>query len=165
MICNQPDRTSSRAIFSQADLFGRTLPNRLAVAPMSRVSATHGGLPTDHMKTYYSDFARGGFAIVITEGTYTDEDASQGYDRQPGIANNRQADAWAPIAAAIASAGSLSIMQLMHAGALSQRQNRSYRILAPSAGQPVGKMMPEYGGTGPYRLPTAMTASDQSRTT
>ena len=112
------------------------------------------------MKTYYSDFARGGFAIVITEGTYTDEDASQGYDRQPGIANNRQADAWAPIAAAIASAGSLSIMQLMHAGALSQRQNRSYRILAPSAGQPVGKMMPEYGGSGPYRLPTAMTASD-----
>ena len=88
MICTDPDHTSERAMFSQVDLFGRTLPNRLAVAPMSRVSAIDGGLATDRMKTYYGDFARGGFGIVITEGTYTDEDASQGYDRQPGIAND-----------------------------------------------------------------------------
>ena len=74
-------------IFSKVELFGFTLRNRLVVAPMSRVSATDDGLATDEMASYYRDFARGGFGMVITEGTYTDEDASQGYDRQPGMAN------------------------------------------------------------------------------
>ncbi len=149
-----------RPMLSEVELFGRTLRNRLAVAPMSRVSATDDGLATNRMTRYYREFARGGFGIVITEGTYTDENASQGYDRQPGIANQRQAKSWAPVASAIAGAGSLAIMQLMHAGALSQRQSRTGRTIAPSAVQPVGEMMPEYGGSGPYRLPTAMTASD-----
>jgi len=151
---------ASRPILSEVELFGRTLRNRLAVAPMSRVSATDDGLATGRMMSYYREFARGGFGIVITEGTYTDEDASQGYDRQPGIANQRQAKSWAAVASAIANAGSLAIMQLMHAGALSQRRSRTERIIAPSAVQPLGEMMPEYGGSGPYRLPTAMTAGD-----
>jgi len=151
---------SSRPILSEVEMLGHTLRNRLAVAPMSRVSATDDGLATNRMKRYYREFADGGFGIVITEGTYTDEIASQGYDRQPGIANQRQANSWAPVASAIAGAGCLAIMQLMHTGALSQRQSRTGRIIAPSSVQPLGKMMPEYGGSGPYRLPTAMTASD-----
>ena len=149
-----------RPILSEVELFGRTLRNRLSVAPMSRVSATDDGFATNRMKRYYREFARGGFGIVITEGTYTDEDASQGYDRQPGIANEQQETSWAPVASAIGEAGSLAIMQLMHAGALSQGQSHTGRTIAPSAVQPLGEMMPEYGGSGPYRLPTAMTASD-----
>ena len=149
----------SRPVLSPVELFGRRLRNRLAVAPMSRVSASSNGLATDRMKDYYCEFARGGFAIVITEGTYTDEGASQGYDRQPGIANRRQANSWAPIATAISDHGSLAIMQLMHAGGLSQRQEAG-RIIAPSAVPPLGEMMPEYGGSGPYRLPSAMTTTD-----
>ena len=149
-----------RPILSQVDLFGRTLSNRLAVAPTEPSECHRRRLPTERMKTYYSDFARGGFAIVITEGTYTDQDASQGYDRQPGIASERHVGAWSPIANAIANEGSLAIVQLMHAGALSQRQVRTGRILSPSAVQPVGEMMQEYGGAGPYRMPTAMTEND-----
>jgi 2,4-dienoyl-CoA reductase-like NADH-dependent reductase (Old Yellow Enzyme family) len=64
-----------------------------------------------------------------------------------------------PIATAISDHGSLAIMQLMHAGALSQRQEAG-RIIAPSAVPPLGEMMPEYGGSGPYRLPSTMTATD-----
>lgn len=149
----------SRPVLSPVELFGRRLRNRLAVAPMTRVSASGDGLATDRMRGYYRNFARGGFAIVITEGTYTDKDASQGYDRQPGIANRRQAKSWAPIATAISDHGSLAIMQLMHAGALSQRQGPG-RIISPSAVRPLGEMMPEYGGGGPYRMPAAMTATD-----
>ena len=57
---------------------------------MSRVSATDDGLVAGRMMSYYRSFARGGFGFVITEGTYTDEDASKGYDRQPGIATELQ---------------------------------------------------------------------------
>jgi len=87
-------------------------------------------------------------------------DASQGYDRQPGIANRRQSESWAPIATAISDHGSLAIMQLMHAGALSQRALRGRQTIAPSRVQPLGAMMPEYGGTGRYQLPAAMTLGD-----
>ncbi|MEQ9410246.1 MAG: NADH:flavin oxidoreductase [Fuerstiella sp.] len=149
----------SRPVLSHVELFGRGLRNRLAVAPMTRVSASSDGLATDRMRGYYREFARGGFAIVITEGTYTDKDASQGYNCQPGIADRRQANSWASIATAIDDHGSLAIMQLMHAGALSQRQEAG-RIIAPSAVPPLGEMMPEYGGSGPYRMPAAMTATD-----
>ena len=65
------------------------LKNRLAVAPMSRVSASSDGTPTGEMADYYRDFARGGFGLVITEGTYTDLAHSQGYLNQPGLTAER----------------------------------------------------------------------------
>ncbi len=114
------------------------------------MSAAEGGLATKRMQEYYGAFARGGFAVVITEGTYTDTAASQGYDRQPGIATEGQAEAWHPIASEIRDAGALAIMQLMHAGALSQRTGRKGRTIAPSRIQPRGRMMTEYGG--PVRI-------------
>jgi len=156
-----PTKRSEQRASSPARLLGRSLPNRLAVAPMSRVSATHDGLATERMLRYYRDFARGGFGIVITEGTYTDSDASQGYDRQPGIATELQAEAWRPVAHEIRQAGALAIMQLMHAGALSQRALcGGRRTIAPSPIQPLGHMMPEYGGCGSYPVPAEMTIDD-----
>ena len=41
-----------RPILSEVELFGRTLRNRLAVAPMSRVSATDDGLVAGPMVSY-----------------------------------------------------------------------------------------------------------------
>ncbi|MEC4723889.1 hypothetical protein RY831_32830 [Noviherbaspirillum sp. CPCC 100848] len=49
-----------------------SLKNRIAVAPMTRVSATEDGHATDDMVRYYQRFAAGGFGLVITEGTYPD---------------------------------------------------------------------------------------------
>ncbi len=150
----------ARPVLSSTSCFGRLLPNRTVVAPMSRVSATEDGLATERMQRYYGAFARGGFAVVITEGTYTDEDASQGYDRQPGIATQAQSEAWRPVANEIRAAGAVAIMQLMHAGALSQRTLGEGRIIGPSQIRPRGQMMPEYGGSGPYRLPLEMSGDD-----
>jgi len=147
-------------VLSPVSMHGRCLPNRTVVAPMSRVSATADGRATLEMRRYYGDFARGGFGIVITEGTYTDANASQGYDCQPGIATEAQAEAWRPVSKEIREAGAIAIMQLMHAGSLSQRTLRRGRTIAPSQIQPRGRMMPEYGGSGPYRLPTEMTLDD-----
>lgn len=147
-------------VLSSASLFGRSLPNRAVVAPMTRVSATEDGRATQLMQRYYGAFAKGGFAVVITEGTYTDTDASQGYDRQPGITTRAQADSWRPVANEIRDGGAVAIMQLMHAGALSQRTLGKGRTISPSQIQPSGQMMPEYGGSGPYPIPTEMTDDD-----
>jgi 2,4-dienoyl-CoA reductase-like NADH-dependent reductase (Old Yellow Enzyme family) len=45
---------------------------------MTRTSASSEGLATEKMASYYSKFARGGFSLIITEGTYTDNKYSQG---------------------------------------------------------------------------------------
>lgn len=149
-----------RAVLKPIRLANHSLHNRAVVAPMSRVSATEDGLATSSMIAYYGGFAHGGFGMVITEGTYTDVDASQGYDRQPGIATPAQTDAWRAVARSIHEGGALAILQLMHAGALSQRTLHGGRLLAPSAVRPRGQMMPEYGGSGMFRMPAAISERD-----
>ncbi|RCW75699.1 NADH:flavin oxidoreductase [Pseudorhodoferax soli] len=136
------------------------LANRLAVAPMTRVSASAQGLPTPHMADYYRGFAEGGFGLVITEGLYTDEDFSQGYLFQPGMANEAQQQAWRGIIAGVQAQGARMLAQLMHAGALSQGNPHRVGTVGPSAVQPVGRQMPFYRGSGAYPLPAAMAPQE-----
>ncbi|MGI5286720.1 tRNA-dihydrouridine synthase [Nonomuraea polychroma] len=139
---------------------GIDLPNRLAVAPMTRVSAAPDGTPTAEMADYYARFADGGFGLLITEGTYTDTVYSQGYLNQPGIVTERHAAAWRQIADRAHAAGAPIVLQLMHAGALSQGNRYRSETAGPSAVPPIGEKMPEYGGHGPWPTPRAMTAHD-----
>jgi 2,4-dienoyl-CoA reductase-like NADH-dependent reductase (Old Yellow Enzyme family) len=147
-------------LFEPLALGSLALPNRLAVAPMTRVSAGADGVPTTCMAGYYAQFADGGFGLVITEGLYTDEAYSQGYLHQPGLANAAQRDAWRPIVAGVQSRGRRVIAQLMHAGALSQGNPYRTGTIGPSAVQPKGKQMTFYRGTGEYAVPAAMTPED-----
>ncbi len=79
--------TQDSGLFAEIELGGVRLGNRLAVAPMTRISANADGTATARMAEYYASFARGGFGLVITEGVYPDEAHAQGYINQPGLAN------------------------------------------------------------------------------
>jgi 2,4-dienoyl-CoA reductase-like NADH-dependent reductase (Old Yellow Enzyme family) len=136
------------------------LKNRIAVAPMTRTSATEDGRATDDMARYYARFARGGYSLVITEGAYPDQRYSQGYLYQPGIANDAQADAWRKVVDAVHAEGGKIFIQLMHAGALSQGNHWSQASAGPSAVQPVGAQLSFYRGEGPYRMPNELTQDD-----
>ncbi|WP_431933874.1 tRNA-dihydrouridine synthase [Nonomuraea jabiensis] len=136
------------------------LANRLAVSPMTRVSAAADGTPTAEMADYYAAFARGGFSLVLTEGTYTDTRYSQGYANQPGIVTDGHEAAWRDITSRVHDAGAPMILQLMHAGALSQGNRYRDDTAAPSAVPPRGQKMPEYGGHGPWPTPRAMSQDD-----
>jgi 2,4-dienoyl-CoA reductase-like NADH-dependent reductase (Old Yellow Enzyme family) len=136
------------------------LANRLTVAPMTRVSAASDGTPTAEMADYYREFARGGFGLVISEGTYTDTAHSQGYVNQPGMATGRHVDGWRRVTDAVHTAGSPMLLQLMHAGALSQGNSHTAETIAPSAVTPIGQMLEEYGGAGQWPVPREMTTAD-----
>jgi 2,4-dienoyl-CoA reductase-like NADH-dependent reductase (Old Yellow Enzyme family) len=86
--------TGTPNLFTETSIGKLALKNRLAVAPMTRVSASTEGLATDDMVRYYARFARGGYGLLITEGVYPDLRHSQGYLNQPGIGNDAQASAW-----------------------------------------------------------------------
>ncbi|MFN3726001.1 MAG: NADH:flavin oxidoreductase [Allosphingosinicella sp.] len=147
-------------LFDPLTLGGLEMRNRLAVAPMTRVSATEAGHATDRMADYYVAFAEGGFGLVITEGLYTDQLWSQGYLYQPGLANDAQRDGWKPIVDRVHGAGVRFIAQLMHAGALSQSNRFRAGTRGPSAVRPVGQQMTFYRGSGEYPLPVEMTNAE-----
>ncbi|WP_420829729.1 NADH:flavin oxidoreductase [Polyangium aurulentum] len=160
MMTNRSTAAALHPALSSTSIGALRLSNRLVVAPMSRVSTAGDGVPTEAMRRYYAAFAEGGFGLVITEGTYPDLAHSQGYADQPGLATDAQAAAWRPIVDAVHAAGAKIIVQLMHAGALSQGNRHRGETIGPSAVQPKGEKLPEYGGSGPYATPRAMNEDD-----
>ena len=151
---------TAEALFSPLQLGSVTLPNRMAVAPMTRISASPDGRASERMASYYASFAEGGFGLVITEGSYTDKAHSQGYLNQPGLTDAEQVDAWGLVVDQVHAAGGKIIAQLMHAGALSQGNPFRDHTVGPSAVQPKGQQMTFYHGSGPYPLPREMTQDD-----
>lgn len=163
----QIDRPADDAQTAHARLFAPLrlgteleLSNRLAVAPMTRVSATADGRATALMADYYEAFAAGGFGLVVTEGIYTDQAFAQGYLFQPGLADDAQRDAWRTVVDRVHRQGGRIIAQLMHAGALSQGNPHRLATKGPSTVLPAGQQMAFYRGEGPYRMPDAMSADD-----
>ncbi|MBT4906062.1 MAG: NADH:flavin oxidoreductase [Rhodospirillaceae bacterium] len=136
------------------------LPNRSVVAPMTRISADADGVPTAQMAEHYAAFARGGFGLIITEGTHPDTAQSQGYRDQPGIVTPAQVEGWRRVVDAVHAAGGRIVLQLMHAGALVQENRYTDDIIAPSAVQPAGNMGARYYGDGPFHTPRAMTGDE-----
>ncbi len=154
---------SDTSILFQSTTIGvLELPNRLAVAPMTRVSGTEDGCATAQMAAYYGRFASGGFGFVITEATYVDQEYSQGYHFQPGLANDAQQDAWKQVVDAIHAGGAKACMQFVHAGALNQGRNAQWKdgAIAPSAVAPKGEMLTFYRGEGAYDTPREITPEE-----
>ncbi len=160
-----PSQTFHEALFTPATVGRAALKNRVALAPMTRVSATAEGLVTERNAAYYGVYADGGFGLLITEGLHMDERASQGYLFQPGIATPAHAEAWKPVVAHVHAAGAKIFAQLMHAGSQSQGNVHTTTTVAPSAVRPKGEQLPMYRGSGPYPMPEEMTVEqiDQVR--
>lgn len=151
-------RAKYETLFRPAAVGGVELANRIALAPMTRVSATAEGVPTERIGAYYRVFAEGGFALLITEGLYIDDQTSQGYFFQPGIANPAQAAAWRRVVEGVHAAGAKFFAQLMHAGSQSQGNPQTTATWGPSAVRPKGEQLAMYRGSGAFRIPRAMTA-------
>ncbi|MFC4404077.1 NADH:flavin oxidoreductase [Gracilibacillus xinjiangensis] len=140
-------------LFSNFKIGSLELSNRSAVSPMTRTSAQHNGLANERMARYYSRFARGGFSLIITEGTYPDLTHGQAYKNQPGIATDEQAAAWKRVVDAVHKEGGKILLQLQHAGALVQYNHYTDYSIAPSAVKPKGEKLKDHGGSGEYPLP------------
>lgn len=96
---------------------GMTLRNRFAMAPMSR-RKTPGGVPTQESADYYSARARGGAALIITEGTFIDDPAAGFSDHIPTIYGDDAEAGWRRVVDSVHAAGSSIMVQLWHGGVL-----------------------------------------------
>ncbi|WP_404341946.1 NADH:flavin oxidoreductase [Pseudoalteromonas mariniglutinosa] len=148
------------SVFKTYTALNKSLENRFAVAPMTRVSADKDGTIGEKVCEYYTAYSRGGFGLIITEGLYTDKEYSQGYLHQPGIITPEQVESWKPAVRCIHNNGAVVIAQLMHAGALSQFNQYKSETAGPSSVKPMGSKMPFYYGQGEFSVPKTLSVSE-----
>jgi 2,4-dienoyl-CoA reductase-like NADH-dependent reductase (Old Yellow Enzyme family) len=122
------------ALFEPLRLRGLTLRNRIVMSPMCQYSA-QDGVPTDWHLVHLGSRAVGGAALVMAEATAV-EARGRISPGDTGIWNGDQAEAWARIAAFVASQGAVPGIQLAHAGrkASTARPWEGGRPLPPAAG-------------------------------
>jgi N-ethylmaleimide reductase len=126
-----------------------TLPNRLAMAAMTRDRSTPSGAPTDLNARYYAQ--RASFGLIISEGTQVSDDG-QGYLLTPGIYTEEHVAGWKLVTERVHAAGGRLFIQLMHAGRIAHPENtrRGRQPVAPSPVRPAGKM---FTAQGPKDMP------------
>ena len=101
------------SLFDPIKLGAISAPNRILMAPLTRGRATREHVPTELMKTYYTQ--RAGAGLIITEATGISRQGL-GWPYAPGIWTKEQSEAWKPITDAVHEAGGRIFCQLWHMG-------------------------------------------------
>ncbi len=135
-----------------------TLPNRVLMAPLTRMRATDDRLPTDMMATYYEQRASAG--LIITEATIIMPEGA-GYVNTPGLYTDEQVAGWRTITDAVHAAGGRIFVQLWHTGRVSHPsfQPQGALPVAPSAIAIAGELMTPVGRR-PYETPRALETDE-----
>jgi N-ethylmaleimide reductase len=133
-----------------------TLPNRVVMAPMSRVRAGAGGLATSSMATYYAQRATAG--LIVSEGVQPSA-IGQSNPGTPGLHTEEQVTAWRPVTAAVHANGGRIFAQLMHGGRVSHPDTIGTRPVGPSAVPAVGEVFTP-SGPQPVPVPRALDTAE-----
>ncbi|MFI2203719.1 NADH:flavin oxidoreductase [Streptomyces sp. NPDC020192] len=96
-------------------LNGLTVPNRIVMAPMTRMFSP-GGIPGEDVRSYYARRAAAGVGLIVTEGTYVGHDSAGQSDRVPRFHGEEQLAGWAKVAEDVHKAGGTIVPQLWHIG-------------------------------------------------
>lgn len=123
---------SDSLLFTPHQLGAAMLPNRIAMAPMTRSRTTQpGDIPNHLMAEYYAQRASAG--LIITEATQISPQG-KGYSFTPGIYSFEQIQGWRLITQAVHARGGIIFSQLWHVGRMSHPSFHSDgQPVAPSA--------------------------------
>ncbi|MFH9247529.1 NADH:flavin oxidoreductase [Streptomyces lydicus] len=113
-------------------LNGLTVPNRIAMAPMTRMFSP-GGVPGEDVQSYYARRAAAGVGLIVTEGTYVGHESAGQSDRVPRFHGEEQLAGWAKVAEAVHAAGGTIVPQLWHIGMV-RKQGEPPFADAPAVG-------------------------------
>lgn len=104
-------------LFEPLTLGDLILPNRIVMAPLTRMRATSpGDVPNDLMLEYYRQ--RAGAGLIVSEGTQISP-IGKGYMDTPGIYSEEQVAGWRRITDAVHAEGGRIAAQLWHVGRVS----------------------------------------------
>jgi N-ethylmaleimide reductase len=119
---------SNETLFSPLKLGAIQLPNRIIMAPLTRMRASAANVPTALNAEYYAQRSSAG--LIISEGTAISPQA-QGYPHAPGIYTAAQIAGWRNVTDGVHARGGRIIMQIAHNG------RNSHSSLVPDGAPPV----------------------------
>ena len=140
-------------LFDRYELADLTLPNRVVMAPMSRVRATADGLATPSMAVYYAQRATAG--LIVTEGAHPNV-VGQSNPGTPGLHTDAQVESWRRVTDAVHVNGGRIFAQLMHGGRVSHPDTTGLQPVGPSAVASPGEVFTPTGPQ-PAPVPRALT--------
>jgi N-ethylmaleimide reductase len=122
--------SQSSKLFEPYHLGPLTLPNRFAMAPLTRNRAVPPGmLPSPLAVDYYGQRASAG--LLITEASQVSQQG-QGYQDTPGIYSTEQVAGWRKVTDRVHERGGRIFIQIWHVGRI------SHVTLQANGGAPVG---------------------------
>jgi 2,4-dienoyl-CoA reductase-like NADH-dependent reductase (Old Yellow Enzyme family) len=92
------------------------LPNRVVMAPLTRLRAGESQIPNAMMAEYYAQRASAG--LIISEGVPVSPQGV-GYQGVPGIWSQEQTEGWKQVTRAVHDKGGRIFMQIWHVGRIS----------------------------------------------
>src|SRR5258707_1800826 len=143
--CPEPNNMSQTKLFEPFKLGPITLPNRLAMAPLTRNRAIPPGMvPSPLAIDYYGQRASAG--LLITEASQISQQG-MGYQDTTGIYSKEQVAGWRKVTDRVHEKGGRIFIQIWHVGRISHTslQPNDGAPVAPSAIRAKGKTF--VGGT------------------
>ncbi|MES0833088.1 alkene reductase [Nocardiopsis tropica] len=144
------------ALLQPYRLGGLTLPNRVVMAPMSRVRAAADGTATPSMAAYYAQRATAG--LIIGEGAHPNA-VGRSNPGTPGLHTEEAAASWRPVTDAVHANGGRIFAQIMHGGRVSHPDTTGTRPVGPSAVAAVGDVFTP-AGPQPAPVPRALETEE-----
>ncbi|WP_432864397.1 alkene reductase [Microbispora rosea] len=143
-------------LFDRCRLGSLTLPNRVVMAPMTRVHAAAGGLATPSMAVYYAQRATAG--LIVTEGVQPSL-VGQSNPGTPGLHTDEQVASWRPVTDAVHANGGRVFAQIMHGGRVSHPDTTGMQPVSPSAVAAPGEVFTP-SGPKPAPVPRALETAE-----
>lgn len=144
------------SLFERYQLGALALPNRVVMAPMTRVRAAAGGLATPSMATYYAQRATAG--LIVSEGVQPSL-IGQSTAGTPGLHTDQQVASWRPVTDAVHINGGRIFAQLMHGGRVSHPDTIGTQPVCPSAVPAEGQVFTA-NGMRPAPVPRALATDE-----
>ena len=111
---------SPEILFKPFSYNGLELRNRIVMAPMTR-QFSPGNVPNQMVADYYRRRAEGGVGLIVTEGTFINHKAANGYKNVPRIYGDDALDGWKRVVDGVHEAGGKIIPQIWHVGAIREK--------------------------------------------
>ncbi|WP_370062206.1 12-oxophytodienoate reductase [Mycobacterium sp. MAA66] len=107
--------SDASGLFEPLTIKSLTVPNRFAMAPMTR-QGSPGGVPGSDVAEYYARRAAGGVGLIITEGIRLGDPAAAAHPAIPTLVGDEALAGWRYVTSAVHRHGSVIAAQLWHQG-------------------------------------------------
>lgn len=154
---------TSSHLFSPIAFAGKTLKNRMVLAPLTRGRADADRVPNKIMGDYYTQRSAGG--LLITEATSISPEGN-GWVDSPGIYASEMTTAWKSITDRVHLAEGRIVLQLWHTGRASHSDFHHGELPFSASAIAIddGSQIHTPNGKKAFEVPRAMTKADIKRT-